>query len=39
MFIFHAVIPLLYPFGENFVGQVKVPLYSVCLNLSPEKTK
>ena len=39
IFIFHAIIPSLYPFGENFGGQVKVPLYSVCLNLSHEKTK
>ena len=26
-------------FGEIFVGSVKVPLYSVCLNLNHEKTK
>ena len=26
-------------FGENFVGSVKVPLYSVCLNLNREKKK
>ena len=24
-------------FGENFIGQVKVPLYSACLNLNHEK--
>ena len=36
---FHAIIPALYPLGENFIGYVKVPLYSVCLNLNHEKTK
>ena len=24
-------------FGENFIGQVKLPLYPVCLNLNCEK--
>ena len=36
MLIFHAIIPAL---GENFIGSVTVPLYSVCLNLNDEKTK
>ena len=26
-------------FGENFIDYVKVPLYSVCLNLNHEKKK
>ena len=26
-------------FGENFIGEVKISLYSVCLNLNHEKTK
>ena len=26
-------------FGENFIGQVKIPLYSIYLNLNHEKTK
>ena len=25
------------PFGEIFISQVKVPLYSVCLNVNPKK--
>ena len=26
-------------FGENFIVKLKLPLYSVCLNLNQEKTK
>ena len=39
MFIFHAIIPALYHFCENFIVYVKVPLYSVCLNVNHEKIK
>ena len=38
-FIFHEIIPALFPFGENSIGYTYVPLYSVCLNLIHEKTK
>ena len=38
MFIFHAIIPALYPFWWKFYWLSKVPLYSVCLNLNHEKT-
>ena len=33
LFLHHILL------GENFVGYVKVPLYSVCFNLNHEKTK
>ena len=40
-FVFHAIISAYNFFGENFIGQVKEPLYSVCiqLNLRHEKAK
>ena len=36
---FMQLFPHYILFGENFIGEVKVPLYSVCLNLNHEKTK
>ena len=39
-FIFHAIIPAVYPFlVKILLVKLKVPLYSVCLNLNHEKTK
>ena len=38
-FIFHEIIPHCILFYHSFIGQVKEPLYSVCLNLNYEEKR
>ena len=38
-FIFHELFLHYILYGEHFIGSVKEPWYSVCVNLNHEKTK